>query len=227
MWQWAGGPLTAATDVPGGPVLAGTIDGVTVRHKPRLHDRNLNISRNVLFYISIRTGQFPQCWKESSIVPIPKSGDRSKPGNYQPISLLSIISKLLERHFYLLLTEYTNISHLTAPNQWGFQRGKSAVSALLVVVHTWLQALESGNEILAIFYDLRKAFDSDPHAPLLEKLQATGIHHHNILKAVRSYLTERIQRVVIWWKIISSLTSSVWSTSGLGARTLVFPNLHK
>ena len=114
-------------------------------------------------------------------------------------SLSSIISNLLERHSYLLLTEYTNISHLIAPNQWGFQQGKSAVSALLVVVHTWLQALESGNEIVAIFYDLCKAFDSVPHAPLLKKLQATGIHHH-ILKWVRSYLTERIQRVVVGGK---------------------------
>ena len=49
-----------------------------------------------LFNISIRTGKFPQCWKESSIVPIPKGGDSSKPGNYRPISLLSIMSKLLE-----------------------------------------------------------------------------------------------------------------------------------
>ena len=130
-------------------------------------------------------------------------------------------------HFYLLLTEYTNISHLIAPNQWGFQRGKSAVSALLVVVHTWLQALESGNEILAIFYDLRKAFDSVPHAPLLEKLQATGIHHH-ILKWVCSYLTERIQRVVVGGKSSPPLpVLSGVATSGLGAGTLVFPNLLK
>ena len=64
------------------------------------------------------------------------------------------------------------------------------------MVHAWLQALESRKEIVAIFYDLRKAFDSVPHAPLLEKLGATGLHPH-ILKWVQSYLTQRSQRVVV------------------------------
>ena len=149
-----------------------------------------------LFNISIRTGKFPQCWKESSIVPIPKGGDSSKPGNYRPISLLSIMSKLLERHFHWLLTDHFNTSYQLALNQWGFQHGKSAVASLLTVVHAWLQVLETGKEILAIFYDLRKAFDSVPHVPLLQKLEATGLHPH-ILKWVRSYLTRRFQKVVV------------------------------
>ena len=97
-----------------------------------------------LFNISIRTGKFPQCWKESSIVPIPKGGDSSKPGNYRLLSLLSIMSKLLERHFHWLLTVHFDTSYQLALNQWGFQHEKSAVASLLTVVHAWLQALETG-----------------------------------------------------------------------------------
>jgi len=68
-------------------MLKGTVDSIVP-------------SLTKLFNISIKTGQFPQCWKESSIVPIPKGGDHSKPGNYRPISLLSITSKLLEHHYH-------------------------------------------------------------------------------------------------------------------------------
>ena len=91
-----------------------------------------------LFNISIKAGQFPQCWKESSTAPIPKGGDLSKPGNYRPISLLSITSKLLERHYYWLLTEHLSSSCPLAPNQWGFQNGISTVASLLAVVYAWL-----------------------------------------------------------------------------------------
>ena len=50
------------------------------------------------------------------------------------------------------------------------------------MVHAWLQALESKKKIVAIFYDVCKAFDSVLHAPLLQTLDATGLHSH-ILKA--------------------------------------------
>ena len=57
----------------------------------------------------------------------------------------------------------------------GFQPGKSTLAALLHTVHTWLEVLESGHELCAVFLDLRKAFDSVPHQPLLEKFAATGL----------------------------------------------------
>ena len=53
-----------------------------------------------LFNLSITTGQFPAAWKISNVVPIPKDGDKSVPNNYRPISLLSIVSKLLKRHIH-------------------------------------------------------------------------------------------------------------------------------
>ena len=53
-----------------------------------------------LFSISLSTGKFPTSWKLASIVPIPKSTNKSNPNDYRPISLLSIVSKLLERYVY-------------------------------------------------------------------------------------------------------------------------------
>ena len=98
------------------------LDGISARMLKGTVD-SIVPSLTKLFNISIKAGQFPQCWKESSIVPIPKGGDHSNPGNYQPISLLSITSKLLECHYYWLLTEHLSSSCPLAPNQWEFQHG--------------------------------------------------------------------------------------------------------
>ena len=51
-----------------------------------------------LFNLSIQNCIFPEIWKYARIVPIPKKGDLSLPVNYRPISILSLLSKLLERH---------------------------------------------------------------------------------------------------------------------------------
>ena len=79
--------------------------------------------------------------------------------------------------------------------QWGFQSGKSTVSALLYVIHEWFKDLEAGNEVCAIFFDIRKAFHSVPHQPLLDKLHALNLDPV-IVFWIRSYLTERKQHVV-------------------------------
>ena len=78
-----------------------------------------------LFNLSISTGIFPNKRKVSSVVPIPKSADKHNPGNYGPISLLPVLSKLLERHIFSLLSKHLDQSHSISDSQWGFQAGKS------------------------------------------------------------------------------------------------------
>ena len=148
-----------------------------------------------LFNISIRLGRFPQVWKSSSVVPVPKSNNHREASNYRPISLLPIISKLLERHYHHLITDHLKEHRPLSNKQWGFQPGKSTVTSLLSVTNEWFQALEKGLEVGAVFFDLRKAFDTVPHQLLLEKLVNYGFDQ-NIITWVRSYLTGRKQHVV-------------------------------
>ena len=131
-----------------------------------------------LFNISIRQGRFPECWKTYSVLPIPKSANPSEATNYRPISLLSVVGKMLERHFHQYVTKHLNEYHPLSNKQWGFQSGKSTVTALLSVTHDWFQALEAGQEVCSIFFDLRKAFDSVPHRPLVDKLANLGLNAH-------------------------------------------------
>ena len=120
-----------------------------------------------LFNLSISTGTFPNKWKLASIIPIPKSSDTASPSNYQPVSLLPVLSKILERHIFKLLSKHLESSQPISDSQWGFQCGKSATTCLLETIHNWFQLLENGNEIGAVFFDFRKAFDSVPHRALL------------------------------------------------------------
>jgi len=120
--------------------------------------------------MSIEHGIFPEKWKLSSVVPIPKDGDRTNPSNYRPISLLSIVSKMLERHVHYLITEHLSSNHPLANTQWGFQSGKSTATALLTTTYDWLKELEAGKEVCSVFFDIRKAFDAIPYRELVQKL---------------------------------------------------------
>ena len=150
-----------------------------------------------LFNNSISEGCFPACWKIANVVPIPKSSSqKSSPCGYRPISLLSIISKILEKHVYSIIYDYLLEHHPIACNQWGFQSGKSCTTALLTTTYDWYKGMENGKDVVTVFFDFQKAFDSVAHGPLITKLQNTGLHPH-IVKWVQSYLTNRTQRVVV------------------------------
>ena len=104
-----------------------------------------------LFNLSIRSGCFPALWKVSNIVPIPKSGDSNSPSNYRPISLLSILSKVLEKHTVNLLMAFSDDSSLLSDSQWGFLSGRSTTTALLSVIDDWRKHLEADREVYVLF----------------------------------------------------------------------------
>ena len=150
----------------------------------------------LLFNRSIQLGALPNEWKVSAVNPIPKGTAKDSPKNYRPISLLSVLSKLLERHMCgIVLDHLESVSPLVS-QQWGFRSKRSTVSALLDAVNNWQQSLDEGKEICAIFFDLRKAFDSVPHRTLLEKMKHLGYNEH-VLKWMFSYLCNRKQYVVL------------------------------
>ena len=71
-----------------------------------------SIAPSITTNMSITLGCFPQIWKQSNVVPIPKSADNTSPTNYRPISFrLSVLSKLLERHMYRRITSHLETHH--------------------------------------------------------------------------------------------------------------------
>ena len=128
-----------------------------------------------LFNQTITQAQIPTHWKKSVIVPVPKSTDASTPTNYRPISLLPLLSKLLEKHIYELILHHLQANDVLTASQWGFLEGRSTVTALIKCTDDWLKYLEGRNDVCAVFFDYCKAFDSVPHRPLMIKLRALGL----------------------------------------------------
>ena len=73
-----------------------------------------------LFNLSLSTGCLPSEWKYSNIVPIPKSNDPTVASNYRPISLLCVVSKVLEKHVYAIVLRHAMSRNLISSKQWGF-----------------------------------------------------------------------------------------------------------
>ena len=116
---------------------------------------------------SVTSLTFPDNWKFASIVPIPKSGDPINSSNYCPISILCLLSKLLERYVYNLLSAHFLNNCQLSSCQCGFTQ-RSTVSALLSFTHDCHNALDDGADMCSIFFDLSKAFNTVPHQPLLD-----------------------------------------------------------
>ena len=147
------------------------------------------------FNLSITTGKLPRAWKTSSVVPIPKAENKSDAKNYRPILLLSVTSKILERHIHGKILMHLQSAYPLSANQWGFCLGKSTIQALLTATNDWLEMMESGIEAAAVFFDFTKAFDS-VRKPLIEKLQAIDLDAY-LVQWITDYLTNRMQYVVV------------------------------
>ena len=144
-----------------------------------------------LFNLSLTLSTFPSEWKYANVTPIFKKYCPSNLKNYRPISLISILAKVMERLVYKHIYNYlidNNLIKLTP--------GDSAVNQLLYITNEFGRALDEGKEVRVVFCDISKAFDRVWHKGLLRKLESIGIKG-SLLSWVKNYLSERKQRVVI------------------------------
>jgi hypothetical protein len=149
-----------------------------------------------IFNQSLTQGVYPEKLKMSRIVPIFKAGDKILCDNYRPISLVSSLSKILEKIVAIKLTNFLEINQLLYKHQYGFQKNKSTEQNLLHVINYIGNAINGGNYCIGVFIDLKKAFDVCSHDILLTKLNKLGIK--NIpLNWFSSYLSGRKQTVEV------------------------------
>ena len=94
-----------------------------------------------LFNYSLHSGIFPSTWKLAHVCPVFKKGDNTLCLNYRPISLLSNVSKLLEKIIHDKIYKYLTNNALLIPNNSGFKHGDSTVNQLLCLSDIILKSL--------------------------------------------------------------------------------------
>ena len=153
-------------------------------------------SLTMLFNHFIAEGKLPCEWKIACISPIPIGKDPKSPLDYRPISLLSVVSKMLERHVLNLLRVIIDEISPILLHQWGFCCRKSTSAALVSAVHFWNTKLHDGSDILcSMFFDLKKAFDSVPHRHLLDKLAKFHLPAP-LLNWLAEYLSNKLKLLI-------------------------------
>ena len=171
-------------------------------------------------------GVVPKMMKMANVVPLFKTGDRSCTNNYRPVSLTPIIAKIFEKLINDKMIAHLNHQNVIHPAQHGFLKDHSTNTNL---IHFWndvTKLADKKKEVSIVYTDLKKAFDSVPHDLLIYKLDNYGVRGRT-LKWIESFLTDRVQRVIVNDKTshLASIESGV-PQGGVLSGILFDPNIN-
>ena len=159
-------------------------DGASILKTPITHIVNL----------SITTSTVPKEFKIAKVKPLYKKSKQTDVGNYRPVSILNIVSKVMEKAIYIQLENYLVQNNLLYKHQSGFRQSFSTDSCLIHLLDFIKCQSSRGLYTGLVMLDLQKAFDTVNHDILLGKLKAMGLES---VEWFRSYLSERSQVVNI------------------------------
>ena len=145
--------------------------------------------------LSFRQSVVPDVWKRANIVPIHKKGSRNSPVNYRSVSLMPIFSKVIERVVFTSL--FKHVRPVLSNKQHGFMPGRSCTSNLCTLLHEAWSNISAGSQTDVIYTDYSSAFQSVSHKLLLHKLQNSFQISYKAIYWLKSYLSDRKQRVVV------------------------------
>ena len=163
-----------------------------------------------IFKTSLEQGIVPLDWKDAGIVPLFKKGKRDDPKNYRPISLTSIIGKILESIIKDSMLEHLEQHKLIRDSQHGFTRGRSCLTNLIDFMEVVTSMLDEGDPVDMVYLDFAKAFDKVPHQRLLRKLEAHGVGG-KVCEWVKNWIMGRRQKVGLnrnyseWQSVLSGV----------------------
>ena len=169
--------------------------GISVNFLKSISDQ-LQIPLQHIINLSLETSIVPSQMKIAKVIPLFKNGDPLSMDNYRPISLLSSFSKILEKIVANRLCSYLERYNLLSSSQFGFRTGHSTIHPMIHFTNHVAKALNDKEHTIAIFCDLRKAFDSCNHQILLSKLARIGVRGAP-LEWFANYLLDRKQFVSV------------------------------
>ena len=173
-----------------------------------------------LFRISLDSGDIPEEWKHSTIIPIFKNGNKSHIQNYRPISLTSTTCRVFEKILSSEILKFFMKNNLFSQHQFGFIPKRSTTTQMISILNKWYEGLLNNQNTDIIYFDFQKAFDKVPINYLLNKLQFYGIRG-KIHRWIKNFLYNRTFTVRI-----NDETSKIFYThSGVPQGTILGPLL--
>lgn len=170
--------------------------------------------------VSMTTGIFPKTFKTAIITPVHKGGNGDSVTNYRPISVLTSLSKILEKVINKRLMAYLESYNILSNAQYGFRSGKSTEGAVTGLVDLIVEKVDKKKKVIGIFLDLAKAFDTVSIPILVKKLELIGCRD-NFLKLLSDYLTGRAQKT----KIGDQISREQTITHGVPQGSVLGPSL--
>ena len=173
-----------------------------------------------IFQASLDSGLLPEDWTNANDSPIFKKGDRHRAENYRPVSLTSVLSKLLEHIVCRSIVQHLEDNDILTSKNHCFRSGYSCETQLAATMDDFASNFERGQQTDVAILDFSKAFDTVPHSRLLQKIDCYGIRGP-LHKWMESFLCNRNMRVIIDGE--SSREAKV--TSGVPQGTVLGPIL--
>jgi len=171
------------------------VDGIPPKLLKEIVDQ-ISTPLAIFFNLSLKEGIVPLEWKEANITPLFKKGSRNRTENYRPVSLTSVLCKLLETLIRDHMVKFLVKHKLINDSQHGFLKARSCLTNLLCFFEEITKWVDDGSPVDVIYLDFQKAFDKVPHQRLLLKLKAHGIGE-GLVNWIEKWLTDRRQRVIV------------------------------
>ncbi|CAM4713200.1 unnamed protein product [Lepidochelys kempii] len=162
----------------------------------------------IIFENSWRSGEVADGWKKANVVPIFKKEKAEDPGNCRPVSLTSVLGKIMEQVLKESVLKHLEERKVIRNSQHGFTKGKSCLTNLIAFCDEITGSVDEGKAVDMLFPDFSKAFDTVSHSILASKLKKYGLDEWTI-RWIESWLNCRAQWVIIngsmsSWQPVSS-----------------------
>ena len=173
-------------------------------------EKEISLPLAIIFSKSISETKIPLDWKRANVVPIFKKGDKSQVENYRPVSLTSLVCKVLESIIKDKIQDFLDEKDLIKNTQHGFRKGRSCLTNLLEFLDVATESFDEGNQLDVSYLDFSKAFDKVPHKRLGLQLKCHGIRGR-VFGWIETWLSGRQQRVLLngskseWQDVLSGV----------------------
>ena len=188
-----------------------------IRHIPKLALKTLLGIYNDIWH----QNTFPTEWRKAIIIPIPKENkDHTNPLNYRPISLTNCFCKIMEKIVNKRLTYFLETNNLIAKTQCGFRSNHSTIDHLVRLESFIREAFVRKEHVIAVFFDIEKAFDTTWKHGILMDLYNYGLRG-NLPKFIANFLSNRTFQV----KVANCLSNTFTQEEGVPQGSILSPTL--